>query len=106
MGKGDKKSRRGKIVRGSHGVGRPRKKKRTSPVVEPITEKVRKTTKKAAPAPLAEEAEPKPAKKKTAPKAKKKEPAAEKVTAKKEVPEEKPDEPAESVKNEETPPEE
>jgi len=106
MGKGDKKSRRGKIVRGSHGVRRPRKKKRTSPVVEPMTEKVRKTVKKAAPAPLVEEEEPKPAKKKTVPKAKKKEPAAEKGAAKKEMSEEKPDVPAESVKNEEIPPEE
>lgn len=30
MGKGDKKTRRGKIISGSHGVRRPRKKKLAS----------------------------------------------------------------------------
>lgn len=32
MGKGDKKSRKGKIVMGSYGVSRPRDKKPTTPV--------------------------------------------------------------------------
>ena len=72
MGKGDQKSRRGKISVGTYGVRRPRKKTKTTipvskakPVVEkakkPIVEKVekkteekevkteKKTTKKAAP---------------------------------------------------------
>ncbi len=59
MGKGDRKSRRGKITIGSYGVRRPRKKKKdiisqqpvkievsTSPSVKEPTAKTKKTTKK------------------------------------------------------------
>ncbi|MGF1554645.1 30S ribosomal protein THX [Paucihalobacter sp.] len=57
MGKGDKKTRRGKINRGSYGVLRPRQKattevvsvKKPKPKVEPKLEEVtKKTTTKAA----------------------------------------------------------
>lgn len=34
MGKGDKKSKKGKIVKGSYGVRRPRKSPKNSPVTE------------------------------------------------------------------------
>ncbi|MBN8702451.1 MAG: 30S ribosomal protein THX [Bacteroidetes bacterium] len=57
MGKGDKKSKKGKIFKGSYGVSRPRKKKKT--VVS------------------------KPAAKKAAPKAEEKKAAPKKATAKK-----------------------
>lgn len=51
MGKGDKKSRRGKINIGSFGVTRPRKKKVSTPVA---AEKKEKPVKKKAAAPKAE----------------------------------------------------
>ncbi len=87
MGKGDKKSRRGKIVIKSFGVRRPRRKTtRVAPVVAVKEEKPVKPVKEKAPAkPKAEaevpqveapvvevhkETEAKPAKKKSAPKAK------------------------------------
>ena len=39
MGKGDKRSKRGKIILGSHGKSRPKKVKETGvPVVKPATE--------------------------------------------------------------------
>lgn len=63
MGKGDKKSRRGKINIGSHGVSRPRRKTKVAiPVAEPEVVKVK--------------AEPKPKAEKKAP-AKTEEPAVE-----------------------------
>ncbi len=45
MGKGDKKSKRGKIIIGSYGVRRPRKKKSTSPLLvsAPKEKEVKKT---------------------------------------------------------------
>lgn len=59
MGKGDKKSRRGKIVRGTSGVRRSKKKRSTTPVVETkITKQKRATTKSAKPTPKPEVAEP------------------------------------------------
>jgi len=87
MGKGDKKSRRGKIVIKSFGVRRPRRKiARVAPAVAVKEEKPAKPVKEKAPAkPKAEtevpkveapvvelpkETEAKPAKKKSAPKAK------------------------------------
>jgi ribosomal small subunit protein bTHX len=87
MGKGDKKSRRGKIVIKSFGVRRPRRKTaRVAPVVEVKEEKPVKPVKEKAPvrpkagaevpeveAPVVDvpqEPEVKPAKKKSAPKAK------------------------------------
>lgn len=51
MGKGDKKSRRGKITIGSFGVTRPRKKKASTPVA---IEKNEKPAKKKAAAPKEE----------------------------------------------------
>ena len=47
MGKGDKKSKRGKIVRGTYGVRRPRKK--SKPAAPPVKakSKAKKTTAKA-----------------------------------------------------------
>lgn len=40
MGKGDKKTKRGKIIIGSHGVRRPKKKKASpEPVVKPVKKK-------------------------------------------------------------------
>lgn len=57
MGKGDKKTRRGKINRGSYGVLRPRQKatttvvsvKKPKPKAEPaVVEAIKKTTTKAA----------------------------------------------------------
>lgn len=47
MGKGDKKSRRGKITIGSYGVRRPRKSKTTEGAAAPAA--AAKTAKKAAP---------------------------------------------------------
>ncbi|WP_353778244.1 30S ribosomal protein THX [Winogradskyella sp. 3972H.M.0a.05] len=46
MGKGDKKSKRGKIARGTSGVRRPRKKKKAV-VVAPKAKAKKKTTPKA-----------------------------------------------------------
>ena len=37
MGKGDKKSRKGKIARGSHGNTRPKKKSKLTAVTKPET---------------------------------------------------------------------
>lgn len=54
MGKGDKKSKRGKLFMGSYGVRRPKKKKNAITKVVEITpkpveeKKVKKTTKKKA----------------------------------------------------------
>lgn len=97
MGKGDKKSRRGKITIGSHGVRRPRRISAHKVVVKPVAEEKPVKAQKEKPAPkpkivlpapiidapvadiTAEVAE-KPAKKKSAPKAKatkKEEPAEE-----------------------------
>jgi 30S ribosomal protein S31 len=83
MGKGDKKSRRGKITIGSYGVRRRRRKVSAPPVVEVKPTPVKKTVKKSPEVPVIEEkevkttvvaeAEAKPAKKKAAPKAVKKE---------------------------------
>lgn len=57
MGKGDKKSRRGKIILGSYGVSRPRSSKKSMVKVETtpveVTEKVKKVSEKP-------KAEPKP----------------------------------------------
>jgi 30S ribosomal protein S31 len=48
MGKGDKKSKRGKIIIGSFGVRRPSRKKKTiAPVVKKAEEKPKKTAKTA-----------------------------------------------------------
>ena len=44
MGKGDKKSRRGKITMGSYGVSRPRKKSTSVVAVKSATPKVAKLT--------------------------------------------------------------
>ena len=71
MGKGDKKTKRGKISRGSYGVRRPRKK--SKPIV------IASKPKKKAVAPKKEVAE----KAKAKPKAAAKKPAAKKATAKK-----------------------
>ncbi|MDR2970738.1 MAG: 30S ribosomal protein THX [Bacteroidales bacterium] len=62
MGKGDKKTRRGKIVIGSYGVRRMRK---TS---KPIPEKVIKVAEKVKVAEVTEEVKPAPEKKTKAPK--------------------------------------
>ena len=56
MGKGDKKSRRGKIILGSYGVRRPRK-KNDKPEVKPLKEILLKETKDKKP--LKEKKEPK-----------------------------------------------
>lgn len=64
MGKGDKKSRRGKLFMGSYGVTRPRKKKKTR------SASPKKLAKKAEKKPVAEAA---PAPKKAARKTAKKE---------------------------------
>jgi 30S ribosomal protein S31 len=94
MGKGDKKSKRGKILMGSYGVRRPRRKQVTAVLpAEVIEEKPVVAVKPKAPAkpkaekpPVAEEKvnmavtpeeTAKPEKKKTAPKAAKKEEKAE-----------------------------
>ncbi|WPP53294.1 30S ribosomal protein THX [Catalinimonas niigatensis] len=39
MGKGDKKSRKGKIAQGSYGVSRPRKSNKEKPAAEEKTKK-------------------------------------------------------------------
>ena len=73
MGKGDKKSKKGKISSGSYGVSRKRKKN------TPYVAKVKKVAPKKEEAPVAEEVEKKsPAKKSAA-----KKPAAKKTPAKK-----------------------
>lgn len=73
MGKGDKKTTRGKRVRGSYGKTRPRKKPRNGAAVvaEKPAEEVKKTTAKKA-----------PAKKATTKKTVAKKPAAKKKTTK------------------------
>ncbi len=48
MGKGDKKSRKGKISMGSYGVTRPRNKKKAV-AAEPAAKKVKPAVEKAAP---------------------------------------------------------
>lgn len=52
MGKGDKKSKKGKINIGSYGVRRPRKKKSTAAVAQ-VAEKKPKTSAKTAAKPAA-----------------------------------------------------
>lgn len=47
MGKGDKKTKRGKIFRGTHGKSRPKPKKKNNAVPEK-KETAKKTTKKTA----------------------------------------------------------
>jgi ribosomal small subunit protein bTHX len=54
MGKGDKKSRKGKIAMGSHGVTRPKKKSKS--LAAPKKEKVAAAAKKAAPKKAAKKA--------------------------------------------------
>ena len=79
MGKGDKKTKRGKIVNKSYGVRRPRKKSSgytPAPKAEPVAEETPAPAKKA---PAKKTAAKKPATKKTAAK----KPAAKKTTAKK-----------------------
>ena len=39
MGKGDKKSKRGKIIKGSHGVRRPRKNRNQEAMAQNVEEK-------------------------------------------------------------------
>ena len=83
MGKGDKKTKRGKIIMGSYGVRRPQN-THSAPVTQPLKEekpavKVKATAVQKAPksgalvetpvVAVQEEAAAKPAKKKTAPKA-------------------------------------
>lgn len=91
MGKGDKKSRRGKIAIGSYGVRRRSKIKRAVPAAKVKPAPPKKPVKKSpeVPAPVEEEAgttvaaatEAKPAKKKAAPKTTKKDkPATDKDT--------------------------
>jgi ribosomal small subunit protein bTHX len=73
MGKGDKKSRRGKIHIGSHGVRRPRKSKpvQVAEVVAAVIEEKPKAVKAAKPKPAEPKAEkPKAEKKPAAKKAK------------------------------------
>lgn len=47
MGKGDKKTRKGKIRLGSYGVSRPRKKKKTAAKAKSKPASAKKTAKKA-----------------------------------------------------------
>lgn len=83
MGKGDKKSKRGKIIMGSYGVRRPQR-TNSGPVAMPLKEEKPAAKEKATASPKASKAEAqvespvveakveeaaKPAKKKTAPKA-------------------------------------
>ncbi|HPF65393.1 30S ribosomal protein THX [Lentimicrobium sp.] len=81
MGKGDKKTRRGKIIMGSHGVTRPKRIRKTTPLAvaakpEPVADEP-KAKPKAAPKVVAKDAEAKPkAVKKTKATAKTDEPAA------------------------------
>ena len=48
MGKGDKKTRRGKITNRSYGVRRPKSKKGTTVIEKPSVEKPKATTKASA----------------------------------------------------------
>ncbi len=48
MGKGDKRTRKGKIYRGSHGVTRPRKSKTAAAPSAPKAASARKTARKKA----------------------------------------------------------
>jgi len=66
MGKGDKKSRKGKIKMASFGVSRPRDKKPTAPVAAVKKEKVKKVEAPKKAAPKKEAAPKKAAAKKTA----------------------------------------
>jgi len=66
MGKGDKKSRKGKIKMASFGVSRPRDKKPTAPVAAVKKEKVEKVEAPKKAAPKKEAAPKKAAAKKTA----------------------------------------
>jgi ribosomal small subunit protein bTHX len=66
MGKGDKKSRKGKIKMASFGVSRPRDKKPTAPVAAVKKEKVEKAEAPKKAAPKKEAAPKKAAAKKTA----------------------------------------
>lgn len=81
MGKGDKKTRRGKIIMGSHGVTRPKRIRRSAPLAvaakpEPVADEPRAKP-KAAPKVVAKDAEAKPkAVKKTKATSKTDEPAA------------------------------
>ncbi|KAF5049529.1 hypothetical protein DSECCO2_438920 [anaerobic digester metagenome] len=64
MGKGDKKTRRGKIIMGSHGVTRPKRIRRSTPLAvaakpEPVADEP-KAKPKAAPKVVAKDAEAKP----------------------------------------------
>ncbi|MHC1775745.1 MAG: 30S ribosomal protein THX [Lentimicrobium sp.] len=68
MGKGDKKSKRGKIILGSHGVSRPRRKKSGSVVVAPAepkaeTAEIKQKVKALEPKAKTEETKPKAPKK-------------------------------------------
>ena len=56
MGKGDKKSRKGKITMGSYGVTRPRKKTKTAAPAAAKAPKVAKEKKEAAPKKAAKKA--------------------------------------------------
>ncbi len=58
MGKGDKKSRRGKITMGSHGVSRPRKKstEKVAPKAAAAVDTTETAPKKAAPKKAAKKA--------------------------------------------------
>lgn len=57
MGKGDKKSRKGKIAMGSYGVTRPRKKKKATTAKKAAPAKKAAAPKKAAPKKAAKKAE-------------------------------------------------
>jgi 30S ribosomal protein S31 len=48
MGKGDKKSKKGKIAIGSYGVKRPKKKKSTAPIADAVEKKPKVSAKTAA----------------------------------------------------------
>jgi ribosomal small subunit protein bTHX len=92
MGKGDKKTKRGKIIIGSYGVRRPRQKKKTNPPVKSAPAKTEVIKAPVREVPFVEEPvktilEPviQVAEKKTVAKPKKTEKAAGKETVKKEV---------------------
>ncbi|MCD4746360.1 MAG: 30S ribosomal protein THX [Bacteroidales bacterium] len=96
MGKGDKKTKRGKIILGSYGVRRPRKKKKEFVLVDKPKEKETEVLEKAAlpietKATIEEKAKSKPAKKKDATKktVTKAKASAKKTTTKKAEPKEK-----------------
>jgi len=80
MGKGDKKTTRGKRFKGSYGVSRPRKKTAAYKPKNSV-----KATKVEAPVEVAEKVEETPAKKVTAKKAKPKKATPKKAAAKKKV---------------------